>query len=621
MAVSKSKPRKKSSNALFLFIAGGCLILFFLVAFSFGFNTSLFNRLYPKQKSHAMEPIPTPFPNCPLGTTTPTGQANPSDEPEPMGAIWCFPLTPPAPGFVTRVTGANDWIDEFHTNIQMMRFNDGDLDYRVFDGVVSTRDNSGKTQHFINNNHWMDDNRGNFSGGAMLRPNKVFKFENGKIVAEADVAMGIPCYQDGCTQFGGDEAWPEIVFTQAPVPTNDVVDNLYAYGQFGGYWSVGCRLHGRGAFTCAVETNQHNQSGNDTPPCFTVGPSRLMELSGFQYCGSSHYSYDEHPDARQYLRHCQNNQMDMFCRDRVRMELTKSSLTVYVNGHIYLQDAGWDAAHQLPDSWVNGGDTYVYFADWEDRAPNPLYRFHWGRTAVNPHNPDGTFTALSAAPSFCLGMPQNTCPVDMGGNGSPTPTGMMMSPTPTRVPTPTRIPTPTSSFMTPTPTPVRTTLTPVPGGGKVLGYAKAGGNVDVNDANYINGSKFTMGVTGGLVTSMSVFVASVDTAPHNQYQLAIYTDNNGVPGGLVAKSGTGVLSANAWNTLPITASLIAGRTYWLMYNTNGTTMLVNNMKFDYSNYGKEAYSTNPVAFGNWPQTFPAATLGNLKFSIYASGIF
>src|SRR5215469_2101607 len=59
--------------------------------------------------------IPTPFPSCD-STSVPFGQANPSSEPEPMQAIWCFPLNP---GPTTRVSGANDWVDEFQTNMQM----------------------------------------------------------------------------------------------------------------------------------------------------------------------------------------------------------------------------------------------------------------------------------------------------------------------------------------------------------------------------------------------------------------------------------------------------------------------------------------------------------------------
>src|SRR6266542_601565 len=74
--------------------------------------------------------IPAPIPNCsPLGGVVPAGQANPSDEPEPMGPIWCFPLVNSP---TTRVSGANDWVDSFETNVSMGHLNDHEMGYRNF---------------------------------------------------------------------------------------------------------------------------------------------------------------------------------------------------------------------------------------------------------------------------------------------------------------------------------------------------------------------------------------------------------------------------------------------------------------------------------------------------------
>jgi hypothetical protein len=102
--------------------------------------------------------------------------------------------------------------------------------------------------------------------------------------------------------------------------------------------------------------------------------------------------------------------MDMFCKDRIRMELTKSSLTLYVNGHLYFEDGDWPAERQLPDSMVNGGQVYTYFSDWRARPTAQVYRFHWGHLAVNPHDPaTGEITDPSASPFFCLGGQSNTC--------------------------------------------------------------------------------------------------------------------------------------------------------------------------------------------------------------------
>ena len=155
-----------------------------------------------------------------------------------------------------------------------------------------------------------------------------------------------------------------------------------------------------------------------------------------------------------------------------------------------------------------------------------------------------------------------------------------------------------------------------PAAGATLGNAVAGATSDSGDSNYLNGSKFTMPSTAGTVASLSVFVGAVGAAPGNQYQLAIYTDSAGKPSALLAASATGSLVANSWNTLPVAARLQANTPYWLMYNTNGTAVSVNDMK--YGGAGIDAYSRNATPFGTWPASFGAAVVGSLQFSIYAS---
>jgi Domain of unknown function (DUF1929)/Bacterial Ig domain/Divergent InlB B-repeat domain len=144
------------------------------------------------------------------------------------------------------------------------------------------------------------------------------------------------------------------------------------------------------------------------------------------------------------------------------------------------------------------------------------------------------------------------------------------------------------------------------------------GTVDAGDSNYINGSKVTTGATSVHVTSMSVFVGPVDTAPNDQFQLALYADLNGSPGALFANSTVGVLTPNTWNTLLLSATLQPNTSYWLVFNTNGRTSSVNNMHYDVGSPGDGVYSTNPVAFGNWPTVFGAATRTNSKYTLYAT---
>jgi hypothetical protein len=117
---------------------------------------------------------------------------------------------------------------------------------------------------------------------------------------------------------------------------------------------------------------------------------------------------------------------------------------------------------------------------------------------------------------------------------------------------------------------------------------------------------------------MSVYVGNVDAlAANRRYQLAIYTNNAaGRPRTLVATSATGTLVANAWNTLAVSASLQANTNYWLMFNTNGRSSSVNNMRYNNGTVGQGASSLR-VPFGSWPTLFPSATLDNLVFSLFA----
>ena len=76
--------------------------------------------------------------------------------------------------------------------------------------------------------------------------------------------------------------------------------------------------------------------------------------------------------------------------------------------------------------------------------------------------------------------------------------------------------------------------------------------------------------------------------------------------------------ANSWNTIALNASLLASTNYWLMFNTNGTTVSVNNMYFNAGGAGQGAYSSGTVTFGTWPTTFPAASITDAVYSLFAT---
>ncbi|GAA2794937.1 Ig-like domain-containing protein [Kitasatospora sp. CM 4170] len=149
-----------------------------------------------------------------------------------------------------------------------------------------------------------------------------------------------------------------------------------------------------------------------------------------------------------------------------------------------------------------------------------------------------------------------------------------------------------------------------------LGNTAVGPSTDTADSNYLNASRYVTGAAGGTVSSVSVYVGAVDTAPNNQFQVAVYRDNAGSPGALLASSASAALTADSWNTVPLTAALSANTAYWLAYNSNGGNAAVNNLR--YSPGGTSVYGNGGRAFGSWPADFGAATSSGLSFSIYAT---
>ena len=101
---------------------------------------------------------------------------------------------------------------------------------------------------------------------------------------------------------------------------------------------------------------------------------------------------------------------------------------------------------------------------------------------------------------------------------------------------------------------------------------------------------------------MSANVGAVDpSVARRSFQMAIYTANGSAPGTLVASSATGTLVANSWNTVPITATLAPATSYFFVYNTNGASSAVNNLR--YASGGTSGWRTAGQAFGTWPAAF------------------
>src|SRR2546428_6478330 len=70
-----------------------------------------------------------------------------------------------------------------------------------------------------------------------------------------------------------------------------------------------------------------------------------------------------------------------------------------------------------------------------------------------------------------------------------------------------------------------------------FGFALQGASIGTTMSNTVSATPYQMAGQNGMVSSMSVFVASpVSASPNNQFQVAIYADNNGTPGALIASS-------------------------------------------------------------------------------------
>lgn len=152
----------------------------------------------------------------------------------------------------------------------------------------------------------------------------------------------------------------------------------------------------------------------------------------------------------------------------------------------------------------------------------------------------------------------------------------------------------------------------------VLGYNTVGSS-SAGSVNKLIASKFQMPAsTDGTALSLSVAVGTLD-ATNKSYSMAIYNDNAGYPGSLLASTATGTLTVIdnfAQSTLNLTdqiQALVAGNNYWLVYWTNGANGI------RYNSGSTPVVSLGQTFSGTWPASFPAGgSTGTRNFSIYAT---
>ncbi|MGF7228745.1 MAG: hypothetical protein ACQR33_02050 [Candidatus Saccharibacteria bacterium] len=107
--------------------------------------------------------------------------------------------------------------------------------------------------------------------------------------------------------------------------------------------------------------------------------------------------------------------------------------------------------------------------------------------------------------------------------------------------------------------------------GSTIGDTTVETGTDFN-ANGATASKVMTGATGGAVNSISIYLKTLDTAPNNHVQAAIYADASGTPGARLGISSVQTGVANSWNTFTVGSVIVAPTTnYWLVLSEDGNT--------------------------------------------------
>jgi hypothetical protein len=312
-----------------------------------------------------------------------SGECAPTAAP-PLGAVspapppaWCSVLGTAAD---TAIRTTNSWSDGFMSGAVHARLPPS---YLVFESArrVATRATTSlyRTQHFAHNGHWMVDIEGSGApmgiyegsaldfytgpnnGGALMRPDAGFRFEDGRLVIEFEASAGVTAY--------GDRVWPEIVVTTASAPSARETNGWYAAGLFGGYATIGCAFPSDRLSECRVydadkitaNLNAHASAGAEL--AFGGAPTTEPLQRAWRVCGP------QDPDAS--------------CRDRFKVVLERDAVAIFVNGVRYMEHRGLPAAAQLPDELLRS-PVYVYFGSWAYLVEPTIARVHWGGIAINP---------------------------------------------------------------------------------------------------------------------------------------------------------------------------------------------------------------------------------------------
>jgi polyhydroxybutyrate depolymerase len=146
----------------------------------------------------------------------------------------------------------------------------------------------------------------------------------------------------------------------------------------------------------------------------------------------------------------------------------------------------------------------------------------------------------------------------------------------------------------------------------------AGATMYNGQQNIMSATQVRTGSAAGTLTSFSVYVGSVQAAPLNHMQVALYADTGtNMPGNQIASSGSIALQPQAWNVFAMPSTPVAAFTnYWLVFNADGYTTQV---AIASASDGRSTWKY-PVTFGSWSASFgsPSTAIRPLQYVMYLS---
>ena len=148
-------------------------------------------------------------------------------------------------------------------------------------------------------------------------------------------------------------------------------------------------------------------------------------------------------------------------------------------------------------------------------------------------------------------------------------------------------------------------------GGGTFGYTSIGASTDYEPANYMMGCKFST-TEAGAVTKISAYIKALSGTAN--VRAAIYSDNSGVPGTLLAQSGVvSVGSTASWVNFTLSYNVSALTSYWLVLQWSAGVTIY----FSSGATSQFAYTPQSYASG-FPSSWTRASYTNWKQNIYAT---